>query len=167
MGVLGRCPDGFLVVVLAGRRHWGWEGRGGTMRFARCGCPGRCWPRAAKQWRGGTTPRPSFSSSPCGRRSSSGGCACNDRVVVPQVRAPFDTTPRCDGGNRARVQGILLRQERGERGLCGLGGVVRLCLPPCNGVRLAGSAPSRFGARGGRRGRSLGVGAGEQQQGKQ
>ena len=44
MGVLWHCPDGIFEVVLAGRWRRGREGRGGTMPFAWCGHPGRCWP---------------------------------------------------------------------------------------------------------------------------
>ncbi len=44
VGVLRHCPDGFFEVALVGRRRWGREGPGGTTRFARCGCPWRCWP---------------------------------------------------------------------------------------------------------------------------
>ena len=44
MGMKRRCPDGFFEVALAGRRCRGKERCGGTMHFARCGCPGRCWP---------------------------------------------------------------------------------------------------------------------------
>ena len=56
----------------------------------------------------------------------------NDRIVVPRLHAPFDAAPFRDGGNRARLQRILLRQGWGGCRLRGLGGAVRLCLPPGN-----------------------------------
>ena len=95
----------------------------------------------------------------------------NDRVVVPRARAPFDAVPSRSGGDRARVRGILRRRGRGgrvrgERGLRGVGGAVRLRLPPGDG-----GAAGRVGAvavrrRGGRRGGSLGAGAGDRRRGK-
>ena len=56
---------------------------------------------------------------------------------------PFNAAPCCDGSNCSRIQRILWRQGCGwgECGLCGLGGAVRLRLPPGNG-----GAAGRVGA---------------------
>ena len=105
---------------------------------------------AAKQWRGGLLRGP----PPPGRRVDDApvlaGARCGtDCIVVPQARAPFDTAPRCGGGNCARVRGILRRQGRGEHGLCGLGSAVRLRLPPGNGGAAGRVGVAAFLAPGG------------------